>query len=113
MSIADDIVDLDHLDTWLTDTGPALGLTIGPKGLPACWAQHPITRHEVTGLFLSWTALAQALIPPPDSDPFAAQVMPGPRDFLDLSNASAAAVTRAISAASTCARAGHHVADRA
>ncbi len=111
MAIADDIVDTGHLDAWLADTGPALGLTIGPKGLPACWAQHPITRHEVTGLFLAWSALAQAFTPA-ESEPFAAPVVPGPRDFLDLSNASAAAVTRAISASSTCARAGHHVADR-
>lgn len=113
MPVADDLVDLAHLNTWLTDTGPGLGLTIDTKSLPPCWAQHPITRHEITGLFLAWTALAQAFspAPPADDNPYPATVVPGPRDFLDLSNASAAAVTRATAAAATCARAGRHIAD--
>lgn len=112
--IAADIVDVEHLHAWIIEDGPALGLVIGPKGLPECWAQHPVTRHEITGLFLAWTALAQAFTPQPPSDdnPYPAQVVPGPRDFLDLSNASAAAVARAIAAAATCARAGDHIQER-
>ena len=102
------VVETDHLQRWVEDFGPALGLTVAPKGLPPCWADHPITRHEVTGLFLAWSALMQALNPAESPDPFSVAVVPGPRDYLDLSNASAA-VARAVAAGSTCARAGHHV----
>lgn len=113
--IAADVVDLTHLDAWVIEDGPALGLTLGPKGLAKCWSEHPIARHEVTGLFLAWSALGQAFnpAPPSDDDPYPAQVIPGPRDFLDLSNASAAAVTRAIAATTNCARAGTHITGRA
>lgn len=112
--IADDVVDVEHLYAWLSEDGPALGLVMGPKGLPECWAQHPVTRHEVTGMFLAWSALGQAFAPAPpaDDDPYPAHVIPGPRDFLDLSNASAAAVARAVAASSTCIRAGHHIEER-
>lgn len=112
--IAVDVVDVEHLRAWLVEEGPALGLTIGPKGLPECWAQHPVARHEVTGLFLAWSALGQAFTPesPSVDSPYPAQVVPGPRDFLDLSNASAAAAARALAAGSTCARSGSHIADR-
>lgn len=112
--IAADIVNVEHLRAWLIEDGPALGLVIGPKGLPECWAQHPVARHEITGLFLAWSALGQAFAPAPpaDDDPCPAQVIPGPRDFLDLSNASAAAVARTLAAGSTCARSGSHIAER-
>lgn len=112
--LATTVVDVDHLRTWLSTEGPAVGLTISPKGLAGCWAEHPIARHEVTGLFLAWSALSQAFnpTPPADDDPYPAQVVPGPRDFLDLSNASAAAVARAIAATANCARAGSHINQR-
>ena len=106
-------VAVEHLVGWLARFGPSLGLTIGSKGLPACWADHPVARHEVTGLFLAWSALENALDPGAEpQDPYAAIALPGPRDWLDLSNASAPAVARAIAAGATCARAGHHVAER-
>lgn len=112
--IAADIVDVQHLRDWLLEEGPALGLIVGPKGLPECWAQHPVARHEITGLFLAWSALGQAFVaePPSDDNPYPTQVVPGPRDFLDLSNASAAAVARAVTVASACARSGDHIAER-
>jgi len=105
------IVETDHLQRWVEDFGPALGLTLDAKGLPACWDQHPIAVHEITGLFLAWTALLQALTPAENPDPFSPTVIPGPRAYLDLSYASATAVARAIAAGATCARAGHHVGD--
>ena len=111
MAIADDLVDEAHLHPWLEESGAALGLVIGPKGLPACWAQHPVSRHEVTGLFLAWSALARAFAPD-ELEAFSAAPPPGPRDFLDLSNASAAAIARAIHDGATFARAGHHVGER-
>lgn len=87
----------------------ALGLTLDAKGLPACWNQHPIAVHEITGLFLAWTALLQALTPAQNPDPFSPTVVPGPRDYLDLSTANAAAGERATAADAACAQAGHHV----
>lgn len=101
-------INADILGEWLHEAGPSLGLTVGTrKGLADCWAQHPAAVHELTGLFLAWKALVAAITTDPRGP--GAVATPGPRDWLDLSNASAAAVSRVIAATATCSRAGHHV----
>lgn len=98
----------ENLEDWLADIGPSLGIRVGErKGLARCWAQHPETVHELTGLFLAWKGLIAAF--PTDPRGPGAVAAPGPRDWLDLSNSSAPAIARAIAATSTCARAGHHI----
>ncbi len=105
-------VHIPHLDEWLDTFGPGIGLSItsNTKSLAACWAQHPVAVHEITGLYLAWTALV-SLFEPPDEltegQPF--MVVNG-RDWLDLSNSSDQAVERAKAAAVTCARVGEHIA---
>ena len=97
-----------NLEDWLADTGPSLGIRVGErKGLAHCWAEHPETVHELTGLFLAWKALIAAFTT--DTRGPGAVATPGPRDWLDLSNSSAPAIVRAIAATATCVRAGHHI----
>ena len=107
------LINTDQLNEWVTHTGPALGLGLNTRSLAPCWAQHPPVVHDLTGLYLAWTALHDAFTPPDaddDADDDLAQYgIPSPRDWLDLSNASAPAIERISKATSTCARAGHHI----
>lgn len=104
------ILDPSFLTTFLAEHGPSLGLTPakGKVGqLASCWAEHPAAVHELTGLYLAWTSLISLFLAPPDPD--SASMVAAPRDWLDLSNATAPAVARCIEATRTCANAGHHV----
>ncbi len=104
-----DIINTDQLQTWIDEFGPGLGLRMSNRSLATCWARHPQAVHEITGLYLAWTALSDAFNPPDPEDHLAAFTVPSPRDWLDLSNASTGAVDRATKTATTCARAGHHI----
>ena len=104
-----ELVNPDQLETWITECGPGLGLGVNPRSLASCWAQHPTVIHELTGLYLAWTALHDAFEPTDPGDDLAHYAIPSPRDWLDLSNASVPAVERVIKATTTCARAGHHI----
>ncbi len=103
------MINPDHLHTWIKEFGPGVGVRLAPRSLAACWPQHPEAVHELTGLYLAWTALNDAFTPPDDDDGLAAYTVPAPRDWLDLSNASVPAVDRATKSTTTCARAGHHI----
>ena len=104
-----ELVNPDQLQTWITECGPGLGLGINPRSLAPCWAQHPPVIHELTGLYLAWTALHDAFEPPDAGDDLAQYAIPAPRDWLDLTNVSVPAVERVIKSTTTCARAGHHI----
>lgn len=109
------ILDTGVLAEFLADHGPALDLAFAEpgsaSGLAPCWHQHPIVVTELTGIALAWTALLDAFDPPTDADGLTgAVVIPAPRDWLDLANATAPARERAKAATHTCARAGHHIA---
>ena len=101
-------INVDLLADWLEESGPSLGMVVGTrKGLAACWRKHPDAVHELTGLFLAWRALVAAFTTDPRGP--GSVTTPAPRDWLDLSNASAAAVRRVIESTATCSRAKHHV----
>lgn len=104
-----DVVHLDHLLAWVDRFGPGIGLHMHPKSLPACWAQHPIVIHELTGLFLAWSALMDLFNPSDPFDDLAQVLVPAPRDWLDLTNAGAPAVERVKKDTTLCARSGRHV----
>ncbi len=104
-----ELINPDQLETWITEHGPGLGLLVNSRSLASCWAQHPPVIHEVTGLYLAWTALLDAFALPDADDDLAQYAIPSPRDWLDLSNASVPAVERVIKSTTTCARAGHHI----
>ncbi|MDD2858984.1 MAG: hypothetical protein PHU75_09960 [Candidatus Nanopelagicales bacterium] len=104
-------VNPEHLQAFLDEHGPSLGLDEGGRsGLAVCWAQHPEAVHDLVGLYLAWSALISAFNLPVGSGAASSQLgAPGPRDWLDLSNASAPAIARAIASTATCQRAGHHI----
>ena len=108
------IIDIEYLHEFLADHGAALGLdpsTPGSStGIAGCWDQHPTAIHDLTGIALAWTALIDAFDPAPSPDGTErAYVVPAPRDWLDLTNATVAARDRIKSSTSTCARAGGHI----
>jgi hypothetical protein len=109
------IVDPDFLREFLADHGAELALDpaepTSAAGIAACWDQHPAAVTDLTGIALAWTALIDAFDPPRDGgDLQAAIVVPAPRDWLDLTNATTPARDRIKAVTSTCVRAGHHIA---
>jgi hypothetical protein len=101
-------INPELLQGFLHDSGPSLGLEVGHRdGVAACWAAHPDAVHDIVGLFLAWSGLLATFTTDPRGP--GALAAPAPRDWLDLSNASAAAVTRITESTRTCARAGHHI----
>ena len=108
---------MDFLRDFLLEHGPALDLAVDDTGsgtgLAGCWAQHPAAITDLTGIALAWSALLDAFDPaPPTPGQESAYIVPAPRDWLDLSNATAPARDRIRSATGTCQRAGHHVGPR-
>lgn len=104
-----ELVPVAALQQWVGEHGPSLGLVVEARAgaLWECWPEHPVAVHELTGLYLAWTALLGALDPEPVD--VGAIGLPGPRDWLDLANASAPAVARALTTLTTCARSGRHI----
>ena len=108
------VIELEYLHDFLVDHGPALGLDpttpASSTGIAACWDQHPTAVHDLTGIALAWTALIDAFDPAPSLDGTErAYVVPAPRDWLDLTNATVPARDRIRATTSTCARAGNHI----
>ncbi len=100
-------VDPAHVEAFLDDYGPMLDLVPtltakDGKSLAPCWGQHPVAVTELTGLFLAWSGLIRALGPE-------SALVAGPREWLDLTNATSPARERAIVATRSCHRAGKHV----
>lgn len=100
-------IDPAHIEAFLDDYAPMLDLAPTDAGtdgrsLAPCWVKHQPAVMELTGIFLSWSGLIRAL----GSD---SAVVAGPRDWLDLTNATVAARERAIAATRACHRAGKHI----
>jgi len=104
-----ELVNPEQLGSWITQSGPGLGLGVNQRSLSPCWAQHPTVVHEIAGLYLAWTALHDAFEPADAGDGLAQYAIPSPRDWIDLTNASVPEVERAIQSTTTCAQAGHHI----
>ena len=101
-------INTELLAGWLEESGPSLGLVVRTrKGLAGCWPEHPDAVHDLTGLFLAWNALVAAFTTDPRGPGAVASATP--KDWLDLSNSSAAAVKRVVDSTATCSRAGHHI----
>ncbi len=101
------VVDPGHIAGFLDDYGPMLDLVpthagTDGKSLAPCWDRHPPAITELTGIFLAWSGLIRAL--GPDS-----AVVAGPREWMDLTNATVPARERTIAATRACHRAGKHV----
>lgn len=104
-----DVVHIDHLAAWVNHFGEGLGLHLHPKSLPACWGEHSVVIHEITGLYLAWSALMDMFNPSDPFDDLVQVLVPAPRDWLDLANASAPVVERIKKDVTLCARSGRHV----
>lgn len=104
-------MNTEHLQAFLDEHGASLGLCAGTRaGLADCWAQHPAAVHDLVGIYLAWSALLAAFNLPVGTGAANAQLgAPGPRDWLDLSNACTPAIARITATTATCHRAGHHI----
>lgn len=111
MAAMTSVVDPAHIEGFLDDYAPMLELVPSTKAtdgksLAPCWAQHPPAVMELSGIFLAWSGLIAAMRGE-------VAVVPGPRDWLDLTNATVHARERAIAATRNCHRAGSHVQESA
>ncbi|MDI1290648.1 MAG: hypothetical protein PSX37_11955 [bacterium] len=101
------VVKIGHVEGFLDDY--ALGLDLVPtfddqdgKSLAPCWIEHPAAVTELTGIYLAWIGLIQALTGE-------SKMVASPREWLDLTNATVPARERAIAATRNCQRNGKHV----